>query len=284
MPQITLCAFSDESSSIFEEQIAALLRNNIPYMEIRNVDGKNIKNLTIEEAKECKKRLDANDLAVWSIGSPLGKSNITEAFSIEEEVLKHVCELALTLGADKIRMFSFFQAYESRNEVISRLCRMVEIANSYGVGLYHENEKDIYGDTASRVQDIMDNVPGIHFVYDPANFLQVGESADDTLRCFHCYADYFHIKDVISNTGELVPAGYGDGNIRKLVADIKEDKVLTIEPHLKIFSGFSDIDDTQMKHKFNFQSNEDAFDAAVSAIKKILNANGYTEENRRFVK
>ena len=57
MPKITLCAFSDESSPVFEEQIAALLRNNVPYMEMRNVDGKNVKKLTLDEAKEYKNDL-----------------------------------------------------------------------------------------------------------------------------------------------------------------------------------------------------------------------------------
>ena len=284
MPTIKLCAFADESSAVFEEQIVALLRNNIPYMEMRNVDGKNVKKLTVEEAKEYKKRLDDKDLAVWSIGSPIGKSEIADDFQIVEDTLKHVCELALTLGTDKIRMFSFHHATEAREEVLSRLCRMVEIAKDFGVGLYHENEKGIYGDIAARVQDIMDSVPGLYHIYDPANFLQVGESSDDTLRLFHDRADYFHIKDVIAATGELVPAGYGDGNIHKLVADIKTDKVLSVEPHLKIFDGYGQIDDTAMKHKFHFQSNVEAFDAAVNAIKAVLLANGYTEKERSFVK
>lgn len=284
MPTIKLCAFSDESSPVFEEQIAALLRNDVPFMEMRTVDGKNVKKLTLDEAKEYKKRLDDKDLAVWSIGSPIGKSEIADDFGIVEDTLKHVCELALTLGTDKIRMFSFHHASEAREEVLSRLVRMVQIAKDYGVGLYHENEKGIYGDIAARVQDIMDNVPGLYHVYDPANFLQVGESAADTLRLFHDRADYFHIKDVIAETGELVPAGYGDGDINKLVADIKTDKVLSVEPHLKIFDGYGQIDDTAMKHKFHFQSNVEAFDAAVNAVKAVLLANGYVAEGRAFVK
>lgn len=284
MPKITLCAFSDEASSEFVGQLEALVRNNIPYMEMRSVDGKNVKKLTLDEAKEYKKRLDDKDLAVWSIGSPIGKSKIEDDFSVVEDTLKHVCELALTLGTDKIRMFSFHHAFEAREEVLSRLCRMVEIAKTYGVGLYHENEKDIYGDIATRVQDIMENVPGLYHVYDPANFLQVGESADTTLACFHHRADYFHIKDVIAATGELVPAGYGDGKVDRLIADIRTDKVLTVEPHLKIFDGYGQIDDTQMKHKFHFTDNNEAFDAAVSALKALLVKAGYTESERSFVK
>ena len=181
-------------------------------------------------------------------------------------------------------MFSFFESHGHREKVLDNLNRMVEVAASYGVGLYHENEKAIYGDTLERVLKIMENVKGLHFVYDPANFIEVGEEADKTLEALHAATDYFHIKDVIAETRELVPAGYGDGKIGELVARIKDDKVLTIEPHLKVFEGFSDIDATEMKNRFRFESNDEAFDAAVSAIKKVLAEQGYKETKGGFVR
>ncbi len=284
MPTITLCAFSDEASADFEGQIKALIRNRIPYMEIRGVDGKSIRHLTPDRAKECKKMLDDNGLAVWSIGSAVGKSDVDAPFCETEEMLRHICELARIFETDKVRMFSFYRAADSRQEVLSRLRRMVEIAREYGVELYHENEKDIFGDIADRVEDVMDSVDGLRHVYDPANFLQVGERAEETLRRFHHRADYFHIKDVIAETGELVPAGYGDGMIDRLVADIKEDKVLTVEPHLAVFDGYAQIDDTDMKHRFRFSTNGEAFDAAVAAIRKVILDAGYEEKDRRFTK
>ena len=42
MIKIKLCAFSDEANNSLDGQIAALKRNNIPYMEMRNVNGKNV--------------------------------------------------------------------------------------------------------------------------------------------------------------------------------------------------------------------------------------------------
>ena len=284
MAKITLCAFSDEASKSFEGQVAALKRNDIPYMEMRKIDGKTVTKLTLDEAAEYQKRLADCGIAVWSLGSPIGKSEITGDFSEVCEVLKHACEIAHALHTDKIRMFSFHHADGERNEVLERLNKMVEIAAQFEVGLYHENEKGIYGDIATRVKDIMDHVPGLYHVYDPANFLQVGERAEDTLRLFHHRADYFHIKDVIAATGELVPAGHGDGSIRELAARITEDKVLTIEPHLAIFDGYAQIDDSQMKHKFHFTSNDEAFDAAVNAMKGILLDCGYTAVAGGFVK
>ena len=38
------------------------------------------------------------------------------------------------------------------------------------LNIYHENEKDIYGDSLERVLELKQNVQGLKFVYDPANF------------------------------------------------------------------------------------------------------------------
>ena len=88
----------------------------------------------------------------------------------------------------------------------------------------------------------------------------------------------------MEETGELVPAGYGDGDLRGLVSRIKGDKVLTIEPHLKIFGGYVLNDKTVLKTKFHFETNVDAFDAACAAIKKVLGEVGYVEKEGVFVK
>ena len=148
----------------------------------------------------------------------------------------------------------------------------------------HENEKGIYGDVADRCVDVLDNVKDLKCVYDPANFIQCDEKADKTLALLHHRAIYFHIKDVIEATQQIVPAGYGDGKIDKLIADISDDKVLTLEPHLSAFVGYKNIDDTEMKHKFSFADSREAFDAAVKATKDILIKTGYKEINGEFVK
>ena len=284
MIKIKLCAFSDEADASLDGQIDALKRNNIPYMEMRNVDGKNVTELTLEEAKAVRAKLDANGLKVWSIGSPLGKVDVLTDFEAYLKLVRHTCALANVLGAENIRMFSFFKAYEEREKVLCYLNKMAEIAAEYGVFMCHENEKDIYGDTIERVKDIMENTKGLKFVYDPANYLQCGESADATLDAFHGKTDYFHVKDVKVASGALVPAGCGDGNIAEMVARITDDKTLTLEPHLTVFEGYSSIDNTEMKHEYFFENAGEAFDAAVAALKRILVGAGYKEVDCEFVK
>ena len=284
MIKIKLCAFSDEADASLEGQIAALTRNNVPYMEMRNVNGKNVTELTIEEAKEVRKQLDESGIQVWSIGSPIGKVDIATDFEEYLKLVKHTCELAVILGAKKIRMFSFFNAYDEREKVMNYLNVMAEMAAAYGVDMCHENEKDIYGDTAERVKDVMENTKGLKFIYDPANYLQCGEKADDTLDMFHAKTDYFHIKDVVAASGAIVPAGCGDGKIAELVSRITSDKSLTLEPHLTVFEGYSHIDKTEMIHEYTFKNAAEAFDAAVNALKKILIGAGYQEIGNEFVK
>jgi sugar phosphate isomerase/epimerase len=216
----------------------------------------------------------------------MGKVSLNEEFDFEDYLTKveHMCKLTNIFGADKIRMFSFFDAYDKAEQVFEYLRKMVEVADRYGVKLCHENEKSIYGDPLERVHALMANVPGLKFIYDPANYIQCGEASEVTLPALHSKMEYFHIKDVIAETEELVPAGVGDGNIPKLVEMIEGDQVLTLEPHLAIFDGYATIDNEEMKNRFHFESNDEAFDYAVTALKGILTAQGYKELNGGFVK
>ncbi len=281
---IKLSAFSDEAGSSIEEQISALKRNGISYTELRFINGKNVLSFTLEEAEEYQRIFEENGIEVWSIGSPLGKANIDLDFSEYEKEIRHICKMANVFKTDKIRMFSYFHAYEKEEKVYEYLRKMVEIGKEYGVYMYHENEKDIFGDVTERVLKIMENVDGLKYVYDPANFLQCGEPADKTLDALHAKTDYFHIKDVIVESGAIVPAGCGDGKVKELIERITDDKVLTLEPHLTIFDAYKSIDNTEMKHKFVYSSNGEAFDAAVSALKVLLTEAGYKEQNGVFVK
>ena len=105
---IRLCAFADEADEKLVCQIKALKRNGISLIELRSVDGKNVSELTDEEAVAVKDMLRENGISVWSVGSPLGKVNITEAEEHMQKV-RRVCELDKILSAEKIRMFSLFE-------------------------------------------------------------------------------------------------------------------------------------------------------------------------------
>ncbi len=281
---IYLSAFADEAADSLNGQIAALKRNGIKFTELRSVDGVNVSNFSIKTAKEYQRQLSDNGIEVWSIGSPIGKVDIGVDYNVYLDTVKHVLELANVFNTQKVRIFSFFNAYNQKSKVFDYLNKMCEVAKNYGVDLCHENEKEVYGDTKDRVLELMENCKGLKFIYDPVNYIACGEEAEATLSLFHDKSEYFHIKDMIASTGEHVPAGLGDGNIKGLIERIASDKVLTLEPHLAVFKGYAQIDNFEMKNKFSFNSNGEAFDTAVKALKGILNECGYNESGFVFSK
>ncbi len=278
MSKIILGAFADEAGSSLQTQIDAMLDNGIKHLEARNINGRNFVDFSIEEAKKVKEQLDANDLRIWSIGSPLGKINARDPFGPHLDKLKHTLELAQVMGSERIRMFSFFvdtnHAEEYRDEVMERLSRMIEVAQGSGVMLCHENEKGIYGDTVEHCVEILNNFPQLGGIFDPANFIQCHQDTVAGWAALKNRIEYFHVKDCLEN-GNVVPCGKGIGHVPELIKEFiaMGGNQLTLEPHLTVFEGFADLEPDEAKTKmeaFAYPDQRTAFDAAVNALKECL--------------
>ena len=219
----------------------------------------------------------AAGLKVWSIGSPIGKIMIdTGDWAAEQERFLHTLEIAKILGAENVRMFSFYGADEKpdecRDEVMNRLKWYVKAAEGTGIDLCHENEKGIYGDIASRCLDIFKTVPELKCVFDPANFVQCGQDTLEAWEMLAPYVKYLHIKDALAD-GNVVPAGKGIGNVKTILDNFKGE-AMTIEPHLTVFSGLADLeqegDKSVVGQVYTYGSNEEAFDAACTALRVLI--------------
>ena len=197
--QIRLSAFADEAADDFGKQLRILQKERIPYIELRGVDGKNVAALTENEVKRCAEMLRDAEIRVWAVGSPLGKISLKDDFSAHLETAKRIFAAAKILGTDKIRVFSFYTAEPQREEteIFARMTRLAALAKEYGVFLYHENEKEIYGDTPQRVKRLLGHVNGLKCVFDPANFVQCGEDVSKAIDLLREDADYYHIKDAL---------------------------------------------------------------------------------------
>ena len=286
MAKFVLSAFADEAGSSLAEQIAALKRNNIGYIEPRNINGKPILKLTDEELAEVKAELDKNGIKVNSLGSPIGKFPIHEPFENHLPDFYRALEVCKMLGTDKMRMFSFFtkqnELKECRDEVIARLNKMCAIAKEHGITLCHENESEIYGQNPDEMLDIMTSVDGIAGIFDPANYrmnnCDVMAGIDATLKNLA----YLHIKDAIYESQIIVPAGDGEGKIAEVLDIVNKatDGVvyLTLEPHLFLFDAYKLIDNHELKGKYTFKDNSESFDFAANALKNLLTENGYAKD------
>lgn len=283
--KVCLSAFADEAAQDFSGQIAALKEERIPYIELRGLDGKNVSEITFDEAKRYKEMLDEGGISVWSVGSPLGKIGVRDDFAEHLKKAEHIFRLAGIFGTQKVRVFSFYTGEPEKDEaeVFSRMRRLVALAEDCGAVLYHENEKKIYGDTAKRCVKLLDAVQGLRCVFDPANFVQCGENVEAALGLLQSRVGYYHVKDALAD-GTVVPAGEGVGYLSRMVAGIRGDTVLTLEPHLAVFEGYAAIDRTELKNKYVFDSPRAAFGAAAKALRKILEENSFLEENGKWIK
>lgn len=273
-------AFADEASPWIQEQIVAMKENKIDGLEIRNVDKVNVADISDSKAREVKKMMDEANLKVWSIGSPIGKIDMEkDDFLLHTEKFKRTLEIAEILGAENIRLFSFFTPQENRgdykNQVIERLAGFLELAKNSKITLCHENEKGIYGDIPERCLEIHRALPEMKAIFDPANYIQCGV---DTLMAWEMlkpYVKYLHIKDALTD-GSVVPAGKGAGNISYILDDFRKNggQCVTIEPHLTVFDGLKSLEKEEessvVGNVYRYASNEEAFGAAVSALRELL--------------
>ena len=273
-----LCAFADEASSELSGQIAALKRNGISQLEIRGVNGKNIKDLSGDEVRAVKAALDEAGISVWSIGSPIGKISLADDFTAHVEDFKRILEAADILGARRVRMFSFFPV-EGMDEkmvkaaVYERIAALISITPRY-ITLCHENEKEIFGENTENCLWLHRTFPRLRAVFDPANFVQCGVDTAKAWEALREYVDYLHIKDAVED-GTVVPAGMGIGNVPFIVGEYlaRGGDVMTLEPHLFDFTGLSALENGKsLKLGISaYKDNDAAFDAAVAALKEILN-------------
>lgn len=285
MTKYIFSAFCDESGeTTIEGQMNACKKNGITHMELRGFgDELNINNLSVSQAREMKKSIDEAGMCVASIGSGYGKIEITDDFEPHFEKFRNTVEVAKILGAKYIRIFSFYFTEGEdygvyREEVIRRVKIMADYAAQNGLLCCHENEKAIYGDTAERCLDLLENCgENLRAVFDPANFIQCGV---DTLKAYDIlkdYIEYFHVKDAMYKDGSVVPAGKGEGHVPEIIAKAsegREELLLSLEPHLQVFEGLGNLESKVIEGERTipentYPSHEQSFKAAADAMHLI---------------
>jgi 3-dehydroshikimate dehydratase len=265
---IRLSAFADEISQNPVEQVEVLSRHGIKFIEFRAIHGTNVLDLSESQHADYRDLLRSRGFGLSAIGSPIGKVMITEKFDEHLARFEIAMQLAGYYEAPRIRIFSFYMPPGDdpaihREAVMARMTELASLAADRGITLILENEKAIFGDTAARVADILNSVssPFLIHAFDPANYLEVGQSIDEAWSLLRPHVKHFHVKDYDTKLHRNVPAGAGDGQIPRLLADAAAwgyDGFCTLEPHLVV-----------AEKSFGF-TGPDRFADAANALKGIL--------------
>ncbi len=251
---ITISAFADEIAADLDTQIDVCRRFAISCIDIRNIDGVNVSDMTPQQVAEHKKKLDAAGFTVPCIGSPLGKITMDDDFDAHMEVLSRCCDAAEGFDTNLIRVFSFYPSpgrdiADQRDEVMQRMSAMVELAERRGMVLMLENEKRLYGAGLEGTLDLFNTIKSPHMkcIFDPANFVEEGYRPYDDVwaKGVGDIVEYLHVKDKVPGQDKCVPAGMGQGQFDEIFADLKKRNwsgYATLEPHLSVagqFDGFT---------------------------------------------
>jgi 3-dehydroshikimate dehydratase len=266
---IKLSAFADEIGKDLDLQIETLKKNGVGYIELRGVWGKNVLELTEQEVRTVASTAKRAGIGFSAIGSPLGKFPLDGDFSKQIEGTKRAIEYAQILEAPYIRVFSYYipkgdDPATHRTQVIDWLAKLIEIAEESNIILAHENEAGIYGDSGARCLDLLSTLksPAFTGVLDFSNFAVHGEQVYE--QCWvplEPYITYFHVKDYSKSLRKVVPAGAGDGDVKRILTDAYAkgyDNFLTLEPHLSVAEANYGVTSPEL------------FATATTALKTIL--------------
>ena len=266
---VTLSGFADEISPEPREQFAVLAAESITHLELRSAWSVNVADFTGEQLAGFRSMLDDAGVRVSAIGSPIGKIPVGAPLGPELDRMRRIAGTARELGTTIVRVFSFFipsgePPERHRQQVIDRMAALAAIAAEHGLILAHENEKEIYGDTADRCHDLIASVdsPALRATFDAANFVQCGvRPFTQAYHLLRPYLVYLQVKDALAATGQVVPAGHGDGQVRETLAALRDSGFagfVSLEPHL-----------AQAGRHGGF-SGPDGFTRAAQALKSLL--------------
>ncbi|SIO59792.1 Sugar phosphate isomerase/epimerase [Singulisphaera sp. GP187] len=270
---VRISAFADEISKDPVEQLDVLESHGIRHIEFRSIHGINVLDLSDAQHEEFRALLRSRGFGLSAIGSPIGKIKITDPFDGHLQRFDLAMDLAEFYDAPRIRIFSFYMPPGDnpaihRDETMTRMTELARRAAARGITLLLENEKGIFGDTAARVLDILETVnsPSLSHAFDPANYLEVGQPIDEAWDMLRSRMTHFHVKDYDTKTHKNVPAGEGEGQIPRLIADAVANDgyngFCVLEPHLVI-----------AELSFGFTGPE-RFGDAARALKGALEAKG----------
>ena len=280
MIQVTLSAFADEYSANFDEQLAVCKQLNIPAIELRFIDGKNVSTLTDDEVEETARKLKEAGVSVSAIGSPIGKICLDGDMEAHLAMAERVFAMANRFATKYVRVFSFYlpegkTREECRADVLIALERLVALAEKYGVTLCHENEAKIYGESPEYCLDILQHFGGrLKAVFDMGNFVLDGHDPyPGAYNLLREYIAYFHIKDSLF-AGAIVPPGKGEAKIKEILDDYRSTATastfVTLEPHLQTFDGLHALVGKGFDNPYKFENQQIAFRVAHEELCKLL--------------
>jgi len=248
-----LTGIADEASQDIDIQIQVTKTLGWNAIEARNVNGKNIHDISDEAFEKVCASLTEADVYINGFGSAIGNwaKDVRDDFSITEAEVKRCIPRMKKLRAKIVRIMSYKVNDGEEQFVAERIKRLKWINDAFsseGIIAVHENCMNYGGMSYHHTLELLEAVPGLKLVFDTANPVfnkdrsKAGEPWQDAWEFYQNVKEhiaYVHIKDCLSPAGNnkevYTYPGEGQGYVKEIIADLKAcgyDGGISIEPHL----------------------------------------------------
>ncbi len=249
-----LTGFADEAAAGIDGQIKATKQLGWEYIESRNIDGKNIHDLSDAEFDAAADKLEEAGVKINCFGSAIANwaKPIDEPFDSSLEEARRAIPRMKRLGTKLIRIMSFavLKDRSPEDQMADERFRRVNILHRMftdeGLMPVHENCMNYGGMGWEYTLRLLDAVPGLKLVFDTANpGLDTPNSPRQSSWEFYSHVKehiaYIHIKDMVwdkeGNKAIYTFPGEGDRDVKRILKDLLAsgyDGGISIEPHMAV--------------------------------------------------
>ncbi len=251
-----MTGFADEAAGDIGGQIRATKELGWTNIEARNVDGKNLHDISDAAFDAVCEALRTAGIRINCFGSAIANwgKKIDEPFDASLAEARRAIPRMQRLGTKLIRIMSFAVRNgedQMEAERFRRLRELQRIFSDAGLTPVHENCMNYGGMSAAHTLRMLENVPGLKLVFDTGNPIFTDDrdqpkpwprqSAWSFYERVRDHVVYIHIKDghwdAAAGKSVFSFPGEGDGDVRRIVTDLLRrgyDGGISIEPHMAV--------------------------------------------------
>lgn len=222
-----LSIITDELSDDLDVALDACARLGLAEVELRTLGGRSVLAMADEEVATAVAQVRERGLSVCALATPIFKCSLPDApapvgelhgaaaaATIDDSwgLLARALAVASEFDIPVIRAFSFWRVAEPASvfeQVVEALREASSRTRGSGVVLALENEHDCNIATARETARVLERLPDLRVIWDPANHIRGGGSREDAaLPGFEDRIAHVHLKDV-NGAGTWVCLGDG---------------------------------------------------------------------------
>ena len=254
-----LTGITDEAGALIDTQIKAVKELGWNTIEARSVEVEgfpkaNLHDIADEAFDMVEEKLKNAGVGVYCFGSTIANwgKKIDDPFDLSE-VYRAIPRMQ-RLGSQYVRIMSYAVRNGEDQLEEERFHRLREITKRFldaGITPVHENCMNYGGMSWQHALKLLENVPGLKWVFDTANPVFNDDRSkpepmpkqDPWEFWTHLkeHTVHIHVKDAIwddsKNDADYTLPGKGDGAVRRILSDAVEsgyDAGISIEPHLAV--------------------------------------------------